>query len=156
MSGSGRKSNYRKSVVDSFLNIDKLEIPTPESIVLIKANKGASLFEVETIDGNVCSASLPHKFNKLIWIKRGDYVIVQQVNSQSSMNNTGYHYEIERVLSKDQIRHLKSVNGWPQSFEFSNVLDHRNISPREIANQQRQALQYGDDLIPDYQSDDSI
>mmetsp|Transcript_53789 Transcript_53789/g.64902 ORF Transcript_53789/g.64902 Transcript_53789/m.64902 type:complete len:260 (+) Transcript_53789:106-885(+) len=60
-------------------------------------------------------AILPTKFRKLIWVKRGDYVIVECGNDDNSDQN-GIRYLIKTVLYKKQVAHLKSVNKWPALF----------------------------------------
>ena len=64
-------------------------------------------------------ALLPTKFRKLIWIKRGDFVIVTPTsndisNAVGSVNKCGY--DIKTVLYKDQVKHLKSKDLWPSIF----------------------------------------
>ena len=51
MSGSGRKSQYRKSVTDEYLN----GFPLPEdrdAIAMVKSSRGTNIFEVSC---EVCS-----------------------------------------------------------------------------------------------------
>ena len=76
MSGAGRKSGYRKSVTDGFLN----ELPLPEegksAVAQVGAPRGSNVFEVLLPDGSQSLALMPNKFKKLIWVKRNDFVIV--------------------------------------------------------------------------------
>lgn len=66
-------------------------------------------------------AILPTKFHKLVWVKRNDFVIVETGDEEvgdhsdkNNSNNTGsIRYIISHVLYKDQIKHLKSKNMWP-------------------------------------------
>ena len=64
-------------------------------------------------------ALLPTKFRKLIWIKRGDFVIVTPTsndisNAVGSVNKCGY--DVKTVLYKDQVKYLKSKELWPVFF----------------------------------------
>ena len=70
MSGSGRKSSYRKTVTDQVLYGDP-EPKDDEEIVKVKALRGSNLFQVECASGALGVAMLPQKYRKLIWIKRG-------------------------------------------------------------------------------------
>lgn len=100
MSGSGRKSHYRKHLQNSVLN----EFPEPKGderiAKVVSSSRGGNFFDVvvppsTSIDNNKCNddeieeeeeeeeikmtpklALLPTKFRRLVWIKRGDYVIV--------------------------------------------------------------------------------
>ena len=52
--------------------------------------------------------SMPTKFRKNVWIKRGDYCIVEPIEEGDKVKA-----EIVRILYKDQIRFIKSENSWP-------------------------------------------
>ena len=52
--------------------------------------------------------SMPTKFRKNVWIKRGDYCIVEPIQEGDKVKA-----EIVRILYKDQIRFIKSENSWP-------------------------------------------
>lgn len=155
MSGSGRKSQYRKSVTSTYLLEDERTPQDHEYIVSIVGNRGDSTFAIQfpttTITSNCSSseafnlntselANLPKKFNKLIWIKTGDHVIVEDnayrsgvaskssiCNTDSVSRNTGINTTVETVivnhskvrftithiLSKNNIKYLKINNLWP-------------------------------------------
>ena len=51
---------------------------------------------------------MPTKFRKNVWIKRGDYCIVEPIEEGDKVKA-----EIVRILYKDQIRFIKSENSWP-------------------------------------------
>ncbi len=137
MSGSGRKSQYRKSVTDSFLTGSV--IPSEgEEIVLVNANRGSNLFDIQLCHGEHELARLPSKFNKLIWIKKNDFVIVERNDEPSVANDTSkVKYTIRSVVNKDNIREMRKANIWPSQFEQKD-----NIFTRS------------DDLMPGYESQD--
>ena len=155
MSGSGRKSQYRKSVTSTYLLEDERTPQENEYIVSIVGNRGDSTFAIQfpttTITSSSSSeayslntselANLPKKFNKLIWIKTGDHVIVEDnayrsgvvlsassiCNADSLSNNIGINNTVEtttvnhskvgftitHILSKNNIKYLKTNNLWP-------------------------------------------
>ena len=51
---------------------------------------------------------MPTKFRKNVWIKRGDFCIVEPIEEGDKVKA-----EIVRILYKDQIRFIKSENSWP-------------------------------------------
>ena len=51
---------------------------------------------------------MPTKFRKNVWIKRGDFCIVEPIEEGDKVKA-----EIVRILYKDQIRHIKAENSWP-------------------------------------------
>lgn len=168
MSGSGRKSGYRKSVTEAYEN----SYPVPnkeeeECIVKVKGSRGTNIFEIELNANTIELARLPNKFKKLIWIKRNDYLIVSYMNHQKSTDESSsaaevetpvtvllnansnlafdeskVQYEIKHILNKDQIKHLKAQLLWPEHF-ISEEDNKKKMSSDS----------YGDDLMPDYQED---
>jgi probable RNA-binding protein EIF1AD len=120
MSGLGRRSHYRKHLTDAVLH----DFPIPqqdECIAKVVATRGGNQFDV-LVDGNSQPqlAILPSKFNKLIWVKRGDYCIVQtgEDSSEEETTSGGVRYLITHILYKDQIKHLKSKKLWPSGKDF--------------------------------------
>lgn len=66
-------------------------------------------------DGEDSLAILPTKFRKLIWVKRGDYLIVSGASHdfQTAAGNTGkVKFMVEHILYKDQVKHLKEQGFW--------------------------------------------
>ncbi|CCI47564.1 unnamed protein product [Albugo candida] len=118
MSGSGRKSHYRKSVTRQVLD----EYPEPrdsvDQVVCVVASRGSNIFEVLHTNGQASLTMLPQRFHKLIWIKRGDFLIVTfgdtEVDNKDAVKSMVLH-----ILYKDQIKHLKRKQLWPS--EFYNV-----------------------------------
>lgn len=108
MSGSGRRSCYRKSVVEDFLYSLPELTGANEVVARVVGSRGTNIFEIEipintlptttaVSDSNAaCDADktqnvttetttslmrhelalMPSKFKKLIWMKRGDFIIV--------------------------------------------------------------------------------
>ena len=58
---------------------------------------------------------MPNKFRKLIWIKRGDYVVVHhsEIDGTNDLDKSvKVKYMIKQILSKDNIRYLKNQGKW--------------------------------------------
>ena len=76
-SSSDRRTHYRKHLTDAVLH----DLPEPqkdEKIARVVAARGGNQFDVCVAnDSTVYLAILPTKFHKLVWVKRGDYVLVQ-------------------------------------------------------------------------------
>jgi len=112
MSQATKKKHVAKEVLDEFC------LPEGEQrIVQILAGKGNNLHQVldpkETKDdggddGQKYLVSMPTKFRKNVWIKRGDYVIVEPIAEGDKVRA-----EIVRILYKEQIKHIKKENLWP-------------------------------------------
>jgi translation initiation factor IF-1 len=135
MSGSGRKSNYRKSITSAFL--DDVVPNEGEEIFRIASNRGSHIFEIESSMGIKSLAVLPSKFRKLIWIKTNDFVLVD--GNEEDKGAEKAKYEIKHIFSRDNMKYLKSQQLWP----FENVENEKKG--------------YADDIMPmgDIHDDDN-
>ena len=135
MSGSKRKSQYRKSVTTNYLQTD-ITLNEGDDIARIICSRGANLFEIELSNELKNGLGLlPNKFRNLIWIKRNDFVIVtitSQPDSNESVTDVPAkssgtesqlsmkRYEVKEILNAEHIKHLKSSNQWPSKFKDMN------------------------------------
>ena len=123
MAGAGRKGAYRKSVLEDVLN----NYPVPdlskgETLARVVAPRGGNLMEVLCADGAEGLAMLPTKFRKLIWVKRGDMVIVSGASGDIETHegaSAAVKYMVIHVLYEDQIKHIKKEGLWPERFDTS-------------------------------------
>lgn len=122
MAGLGRRSHYRKHLTDAVLH-DYPEPTENECIAKVVATRGGNQFDV-LVAGNDTPqlAILPSKFNKLIWVKRGDYCIVETGDDDAQDSTSGgVRYLITHILYKEQIKHLKAKKLWPGDIEFQTL-----------------------------------
>jgi len=118
MSGAGRKGNYRKGVTDEVLNGN----PVPEEgeiVARVIGSRGGNVIEIICGDNTEGLAVMPQKFRKLVWVKRGDFVIVSGASTDIEVtkgNGGAIRYRVKYILYKDQIRHIKKVGVWPSLF----------------------------------------
>ncbi|KAG8004244.1 putative RNA-binding protein EIF1AD [Nibea albiflora] len=73
--------------------------------------RGNNLHEAVTAQGETFLVSMPTKFRKNLWIKRGDYVIVDPIEEGEKVKA-----EISFILYKDHIQHLQKQQNWPEGF----------------------------------------
>lgn len=119
MSGSKRRTAYRKQVTDSVLHDSPEPVPGFSEVVQIVRSQGSNLLEVRGADGSGALAILPTKFRRLVWIKRNDFVIASQ--SHDAYETAGgasgrVKFMIEHILYPAQIKHLMSSGKWPAAF----------------------------------------
>lgn len=120
MSQSTKRKHVTKEVLDEF------RLPTDnERIVQVVAGRGNNLHEVydpnSRVDGidstgvpenaNKYLVSMPTKFRKNVWIKRGDYVVVEPIVEGDKVKA-----EIVQILYKAQIKYIKEQGQWPSEF----------------------------------------
>ena len=111
MSATGRKSSYRKSVTEAYTSEYPLPSDDGDCIALVQGTRGSNIFELKLPLGDLDLAILPNKFKKVIWLKRGDYVIASS-SIQEKGADTKVNFMIKNILSKEQIKHIKSQNMW--------------------------------------------
>lgn len=98
-------------------------------------------------------ALLPTKFNKLIWMKRGDYVIVTESEGQfttASGKQNGVSSLIEHILMKDQIHHIKKEGLWPKEWKES-----ESVAVEKVEEEQQQEQQQDDGEKEESDEEDS-
>lgn len=116
MSQSTKRKHVTKEVLDDF------EPPKGnQKIVKVVAGRGNNLHQVQEADEKTSYlVSMPTKFRKNVWIKRGDFCIIEPIQEGDKVKG-----EIVRILYKDQIRFIKSENLWP--FKEDESKDSKNF-----------------------------
>ncbi|KAK5644172.1 hypothetical protein RI129_008017 [Pyrocoelia pectoralis] len=105
------RATKRKHVLMELMQ-DDFSLPNEnQAIVKIISSRGNNLHEAETPDGSTYLISMPTKFRKNIWIKRGDFVLVEPIEEGDRVKA-----EIVRVLTSDHIKYFKKDGVWPSSF----------------------------------------
>lgn len=61
---------------------------------------------------------MPTKFRKNIWVKRGDYILVEPIAEGDKVKA-----EIVKIMNKDSIKYYKENNVWPKEFDDSKKLE---------------------------------
>ncbi|XP_057705396.1 probable RNA-binding protein EIF1AD [Corythoichthys intestinalis] len=106
MSQATKRKHVVKEVLGDYV------VPTEnQQIVKVTGSRGNNLHETVTATGEIFLVSMPTKFRKNIWIKRGDYVIVDPIEEGEKVKA-----EISSILYKDHILYLQNHHLWPDSF----------------------------------------
>ncbi|XP_060581931.1 probable RNA-binding protein EIF1AD [Ruditapes philippinarum] len=114
MSAATKRKHVVKEVLDDFV------LPEgSQQIVRISAGRGNNLHEVETENNERFLVSMPTKFRKNVWIKRGDFVMIEPIGEGDKVKA-----EIVNILYKDQIKYIKDEGKWPAG--FSDCSDNKN------------------------------
>ncbi|XP_061689986.1 probable RNA-binding protein EIF1AD [Syngnathoides biaculeatus] len=110
MSQATKRKHVVKEILGDFV------VPTEkQQIVKVTGSRGNNLHETVTAQGEMFLVSMPTKFRKNIWIKRGDYVIVDPIEEGEKVKA-----EICSILYKDHIVYLQKRDLWPESFVIDN------------------------------------
>ncbi|KAF7467600.1 putative RNA-binding protein EIF1AD [Sciurus carolinensis] len=112
------QATKRKHVVKEVLG-EHMVPSDQQQIVRVLRTPGNNLHEVETAQGQRFLVSMPSKYRKNIWIKRGDFLIVDPIEEGEKVKA-----EISFVLCKDHVRSLQKEGLWPEA--FSEVAEKHN------------------------------
>ncbi|KAK7068579.1 putative RNA-binding protein eif1ad [Halocaridina rubra] len=82
-----------------------------QTIVRVVRPRGNNLHQVVAPTGEEFIASMPPKFRKHVWIKRGDYLVTEPIPEGNKVRA-----EIVRILMRDHVRFLMQNNKWPMAF----------------------------------------
>ncbi|XP_058684708.1 probable RNA-binding protein EIF1AD [Poecile atricapillus] len=114
------RATKRKHVVRELLE-ERVQPAEGQSVVRVLGTPGNNLHEVETAEGTRFLASMPPRFRRHIWIKRGDFLLVDPIQEGSKVKA-----EISLVLLPPHVRSLQRQGLWPEAFA---PLERKN--PRE-------------------------
>ncbi|XP_047441950.1 probable RNA-binding protein EIF1AD [Mugil cephalus] len=122
MSQATKRKHVVKEVLGDFVT------PTEnQQIVKVISSRGNNLHEAVTAGGETFLVSMPTKFRKNIWIKRGDYVIVDPIEEGEKVKA-----EISFILYKDHVQYLQKQRLWPEGFmEEQSAQDKTHKQPEE-------------------------
>ncbi|XP_078058933.1 putative RNA-binding protein EIF1AD [Mustelus asterias] len=136
------QATKRKHVVKEVLG--DYEPPSEkQQIVRVVGTPGNNLHEVETAQGERFLASMPTKFRKNIWIKRGDFLIVDPIKEGDKVK-----VEINSILYKEHIKQLRNEGLWPASFSEPAV-ESADSQPKKDRSNQGSERDSGEDSEDD-------
>ncbi|KAJ7520699.1 hypothetical protein O6H91_19G018100 [Diphasiastrum complanatum] len=108
----GGRKNLKKAALEGCWQLEEGQL-----VMKVVDLRGSNLIEVEDSTGQTTLCLLPAKFHKSLWIKKGNYVLVDEgdrqkaVESKSKVTGT-----ISQVLFEDHVRILKKSPLWPSRF----------------------------------------
>nr|KAF6324431.1 eukaryotic translation initiation factor 1A domain containing [Myotis myotis] len=120
------QATKRKHVVKEVLG-EHMVPSDHQQIVKVLRTPGNNLHEVETAQGQRFLVSMPSKYRKNIWIKRGDFLIVDPIEEGEKVKA-----EISFVLCKDHVRSLQKDGLWPEAFEVAEKHNNNRNSSRGV------------------------
>ncbi|XP_053695282.1 probable RNA-binding protein EIF1AD [Sabethes cyaneus] len=131
---------------------DEFDVPKEnQSIVRVVASRGNNLHEVETATEGEPRflVSMPVKFRKNVWIKRGDFVLVEPIEEGNKVKA-----EICRILTAEHIKIFEKENVWPKRFTKKRELEDDLDDEGLVRNTNRRFAEESDDSEEEESSDD--
>ncbi|XP_053999832.1 probable RNA-binding protein EIF1AD isoform X2 [Hylaeus anthracinus] len=121
------KATKRKHVVKE---VEDLSLPTEsQSIVRIIESRGNNLHEVVDLTGDRYLVSMPTKFRRNIWVKRGDFVLVEPI-----LEGDKVKAEIVKILTREHEKLYRAQDCWPKEFDETVMLNQRIMNKHEGEN----------------------
>ncbi|CAD7086617.1 unnamed protein product [Hermetia illucens] len=122
-----RKHVMREMFIDGF------QLPKEnQQIVRVVSSRGNNLHEVEpAADGGHFLVSMPTKFRKTIWVKRGDFVLVEPIEEGVKVKG-----EMCKILTAEHVKEFSKEGIWPRKFTKKRELEQeddelfRNVNRR--------------------------
>lgn len=106
------RATKRKHVIREVL-VEEIRPPTKEqSIVQVLAGRGNNLHLVAPASGESYLASMPTKFRRNVWIKRGDYLLVEPIPEGDKVKA-----EIVTIITRDHEKYYRELGIWPPEFD---------------------------------------
>ncbi|XP_017578218.1 probable RNA-binding protein EIF1AD [Pygocentrus nattereri] len=118
------RATKRKHVVKEVLE-DYVTPSESQQVMRILGSNGNNLHEAVTESGEKFLLSMPTKFRKNIWIKRGDFVIVDPIEEGDKVKG-----EISFILYRDHVQYLRKLGVWPKGFEVGGESEERKEGPQ--------------------------
>ncbi|KAH8271999.1 hypothetical protein KR044_013118, partial [Drosophila immigrans] len=103
----------RKHVLKEMME-DDYSLPTEQQqIVRVISSRGNNLHEVEatSLDAENFLVSMPNKFRKNVWVKRGDFILVEPIEEGDKVKA-----EICKILTPEHIKEYTKAGIWPERF----------------------------------------
>eukprot|EP01115_Flamella_aegyptia_P000058 TRINITY_DN1006_c1_g1_i3.p1 TRINITY_DN1006_c1_g1~~TRINITY_DN1006_c1_g1_i3.p1 ORF type:complete len:183 (+),score=26.59 TRINITY_DN1006_c1_g1_i3:100-648(+) len=122
-------SNNRKHVIQSLT--DFVEIKHGQCIAKVLASRGHNILEVITDKGDQILCTIPAKYIKKVWFKRGMFALVEPAREQTISNKV--KAVIVCALFPEQIDQLIEDGYWPDYFK-DDIKQKKNISWEDIYN----------------------
>ncbi|GMT10597.1 hypothetical protein PFISCL1PPCAC_1894, partial [Pristionchus fissidentatus] len=128
-----------------------------DAIAQVVGARGNNLHEVLDQSGESYLVSMPSKFRKSVWIRKGQFVVVRGIEEGDKVRA-----EIEHVLDAENVLYIREQNKWPESFEAEAKLltreVKRGVEDKEEVNEEKDKKVtksiIDDDMLPPSGSDE--
>ncbi|CAI5451780.1 unnamed protein product [Caenorhabditis angaria] len=124
----------------------EMYVPVEGDIIAqVKGSRGNNLHEVLDQNNDSYVVSMPSKFRKAVWIRRGQFVVVRAIDEGDKVKG-----EIEHVLDEENILYIRECEKWPKLFEAEAEQMTREAKRGGKANDQM----IDDDMLPPSDSEE--
>jgi len=140
---AGRK-NLRKASEK-----DAVSLQEGHSIMQVVSLRGSNLIEIMDSEGIKSLAIFPAKFQRCFWIKRGNFVIVDESGRDKALESGNkITCMVSQILFHDQVRTLEKSSEWPAIFREKATDDSKSQSHQPTDVNEEGLTSDDDDLPP--------
>ncbi|XP_037949582.1 probable RNA-binding protein EIF1AD [Teleopsis dalmanni] len=135
----------RKHVLKEMMD-DNLDLPEErQQIVRVVCSRGNNLHEVEAPEPTSENflVSMPTKFRKNVWVKRGDLLLVNPIDEGSKVRA-----EICKILTQEHVKEFTKAGVWPKRFTNKRPCDNDDGIDSNACAQQDGANGDDDLMVP--------
>ncbi|KAM3965929.1 putative RNA-binding protein EIF1AD [Aphomia sociella] len=115
------KVTRRKHVMNEAMWDDYALPHENHRIVRILKSGANNLLKVTTPEGEEYLVSMPTKFRKNIWVKKGDYLVVEPIAEGVKVKA-----EMVKVMNKISRKYYEENNVWPKQFNEDKEEEKKN------------------------------
>ncbi|KAK6121951.1 hypothetical protein DH2020_044305 [Rehmannia glutinosa] len=109
----GGRKNLKRAV-----NEEMMTLQEGQSIMQVVDLRGSNLIEVMDAKGQKLIAIFPAKFQKSMWIKRGNFIVVDESGREEAVESgRKVAGMVTQVLYHEQVRILQKSSEWPEIFK---------------------------------------
>ncbi|CAD6195402.1 unnamed protein product [Caenorhabditis auriculariae] len=129
------------------------EMYTPaegDVIAKVMQSRGNNLHEVVDEFGEIYVASMPSKFRKAVWIRRGQFVVLRPIDEGDKVKA-----EIEHVLDEENVLYIWECKKWPERFEAdAEQMTRASKRGSAVSKDPANNPTIDDDMLPPSESDE--
>ncbi|XP_027098325.1 uncharacterized protein [Coffea arabica] len=141
--GGGRK-NLKRAVEEETLTLQQ-----GQSIMQVVDLRGSNLIEVMDAKGERSLAIFPAKFQKSMWIKRGNFVVVDETGREEAAEfGRKVGCVVIRVLFYEQVQVLQKSPEWPEVFKAATLGNSKQDLQSHTSNMEENDNSSDDDGLP--------
>ncbi|XP_045803334.1 probable RNA-binding protein EIF1AD isoform X1 [Trifolium pratense] len=134
---AGGRKNLKRATEEKHVTLQD-----GQCIMQVVSLRGSNLIEVMDARGEKSLALFPAKFQKSIWIKRGNFVVVDESGKKEALESgSKVACIVIQVLIYAQVRALQKSAEWPEIFKHDS-------NERPIVQQENETDTSDDDGLP--------
>ncbi|KAI4306569.1 hypothetical protein L6164_029834 [Bauhinia variegata] len=136
----GGRKNLKRATEEKHVTLQE-----GQSIMQVVSLRGSNLIEVMDAHGDKSLALFPAKFQKSMWIKRGNFVVVDESGREKALESgSKVGCLVSQVLFYEQVRALQKSSEWPENFK-STITDDSKESLCNNTSRQENEIDPSDD-----------